>query len=188
MLSSVFPVNTKGSDTTGSVVGSLRPSTVWSYGRYQSQDTHWAGERLLEVGLRIIAALPNRDNRRRRDIETRPMRRQSRDCFIAVVHRDVMCLRGGRADAVQRAKRAAAQLASSSSGSVNGGWGVDKEPGSYRIALVSGLKKSYPDLPAPVWERLPIFPSEHHGCKGVPSNLHLISHIRAHPSITALLL
>jgi hypothetical protein len=42
----------------------------------------------LKVGLELIAALPNRDNRRRRGSETQPMARRSRDGGLAVVRPD----------------------------------------------------------------------------------------------------
>ena len=64
------------------------------------------------------------------------MKRSNRDHSIAVIRRDVMCLRGWRAAAVQRAKRAAAHMVLTSEWLEwkDGGWGVDKEPGSLRMA------------------------------------------------------
>jgi hypothetical protein len=85
---------TPNSGTPSLLVSCIPPTLrcVCQCGRYQSRG---ACARLLKVGLDLIAALPNRDNRRRRNHEARPMKRQSRDGFLAVVHPDCDVLQKG---------------------------------------------------------------------------------------------
>ena len=123
--------------------------------------------------LFFLAALPHVDNRRATLSQARPMKRHSRDRWLAVVllrleqcGQSVMCLRG-RADAAKRKaqsekrKRAAAQLRLSRAG-LRGGLGLYEvshlTSGPSLVVCISVCPYCCPDLPAPVSGALPIFP------------------------------